>query len=158
MILIHINSCFYPTNWYVLIHIICVTRKKLNHGGTSCPAGCHISSLRPLVVPPSCPALPIATALTVALSIACRPCALRCRCGAAAAAASALPPLHYAPVCWLVVALMSAVRFRHHMPSCDRWRSHCQPAHFCTNWYVLIWTTSIIVINIDSTRKLYKFV
>jgi hypothetical protein len=34
----------------------------------------------------------------------------------------------------------------------DRQRSHCQCEHVCTNWYVLIRTTSILAINIDSTR------
>ncbi len=29
--------------------------------------------------------------------------------------------------CWLVVALLSVVRFCHHMPSCDHWRSCCRP-------------------------------
>jgi hypothetical protein len=43
---------------------------------------------------------------------------LRCR-----AAAAAAPPF----VGWLVVALLSAVRFRHRMPSCDHQRSRCRP-------------------------------
>ena len=62
----------------------------MNHGGTSRPAGCRIASLRPLVVPPSCPAPSIAVALTVAPSIACRRRALRRRRAVVAAAASAL--------------------------------------------------------------------
>jgi hypothetical protein len=98
------------------------------------------------------------------------------------AAAIALPPLRCAPppccrcrcccrchcrrrcrcrhsiVHWLVVALLSTVRFCHRMPSCDRQRSHCQGEHFCKNWYVLIWTTSILVIiririKIDALEK-----
>jgi hypothetical protein len=32
-----------------------------------------------------------------------------------------------AAVCWLVVALLSAVRFRHRMPSCNHQRSRCRP-------------------------------
>ena len=32
-----------------------------------------------------------------------------------------------ATVCWLVVVLLSAVRCRHHMPSCDHQRTRCRP-------------------------------
>ena len=53
------------------------------------PAGCRIASLRPLVVPPSCPAPSITIALTLAPSIVCcRHAVSPCHCCAAA-----LPPL-----------------------------------------------------------------
>jgi hypothetical protein len=61
--------------------------------GTSWPTGCCIASLRPLVVPPSCPALLIAVALTLAPSIACCRHPVRrhrCRCCCQAVAAVAL--------------------------------------------------------------------
>jgi hypothetical protein len=179
MILININLCSYPTNWYILIHINLCHKKEIESWRYPCPAGCRIASLRPLVVPPSCPAPSIAIALTIAPYITCRRRAVRCRRAAAAAAAAAsallpprcrrrtvrrrraavaaaLPPscrhrrYHRCRsiVCWLVVALLSAVRFCHHMPSCDRKRSHCRREHFCTNWYVLIWKTSILAIDI----------
>jgi hypothetical protein len=43
-------------------------------------------------------------------------------------AAALLPPLRRcrAAVCWLVVALLSAIRFRHHMPSCNHQCSCCR--------------------------------
>ncbi len=129
-------------------HKIHVTRKKLNHGGTSSPAGCCIASLRPLIVPTSCPAQMTAVALAVALSITCRRCAVRRHCAATTVTASALLPLRCcrravrrrrtviaavpppscrhcrcrcrrSAVCWLVVVLLSAVQFRHRMPSCN---------------------------------------
>jgi hypothetical protein len=60
--------------------------------GTSRPAGCCIASLHPLIVGPSCPALSIAVALTLAPSTACRrrPVRRRCRCRRQAVAAVAL--------------------------------------------------------------------
>ncbi len=58
-----------------------------------------------------------------------------------------LPPLRRLLV---VVELLSAVQFCHCMPSCNRQHSCCRREHFCTNWYVLIRTTSILVINIDT--------
>jgi hypothetical protein len=208
MILIHINLRFYPTNWYVLIHVNSCHKKEIESWRYLSPSWL---SHYPLVVPPSCPAPSIAVALAVTPSIACRRLALR-RCRAAAAAAAStllpccrrcavrrrrpavaaaastlLPPRCRCPavrrrhaavavtpppscgccrcscrsaVCWLVVVLLSAVRFRHCMLSCNRRRSHCWHEHFCTNWYVLIWTTSILAINIDSTctncTNLYK--
>jgi hypothetical protein len=88
----------------------------------------------------------------VAVAAAPPPSCRRCRCCRRRCRRSA--------VHWLVVALLSTVRLCHRMPSCDRRRSHCQREHFCTNWYVLIRTTSILAINIDSTRtnctNLYK--
>ena len=181
---------------------------------TSRPADCRIASLRPLVVPPSCPSPSITVALAIAPSIACRRCAVRrrraaaaatpppccrrrrtvalpppshCRAATTAAAtatapppscrrrravalppppltlpppphrrqatsrclAAALPPpprrrqavadlalsrcrhrhcrCRRAAVRWLVVALLSVVRFRHCMPSCDHQHSCCRP-------------------------------
>ena len=44
-----------------------------------------------------------------------------------AAADLALSHCRRTTVRWLVVALLSAVRFRHHMPSCDHQRSSCRP-------------------------------
>jgi hypothetical protein len=103
--------------------------------GTSRSAGCRIASLRPLIVPPSCPAPSITLALALAPSIACRRRAVprhhSCRQAAAAVPLSSCRHhrcrRHCAAVRWLVVALLTAVRFRHHMLSYDRQRSRCRP-------------------------------
>ena len=144
--------------------------------------------LAQIVVPPSCLALLITVALAVAPSIACLCRSVRrCRAAAAAVASMLLPPCccrctvrrrrtvvaaalppscrhrrcryRRSAICWLVVALLSTVQFCHCMPSCDRWHSHCRREHFCTNWCVLIGTTSILAINIatrTNCTNLYK--
>ena len=104
MILIHINSCFYPTNWYVLTHINSCHKKEIEswrYLSSSWWSHCLSPSSR------------CATLLSCALDRRCprrRPVhclpTLRCapppcchRCHSLRAAATALPPLRCAPHC-----------------------------------------------------------
>jgi hypothetical protein len=204
MILIHINLCFHPTNWYVVIHINLYHKKEieswrylsprwLSHCLSpssrcatllSCAVDCRCLHRRPVhrlpllsfAPPMRCHCRRSLHAGTVALCAAAllpppQPPSC-CRAGAVALCGASAPPpppscrcccccrCRRSAVHWLVVAVLSTIQFCHRMPSCDCQQSNCQREHFCTNWYVLIWTTSILAINIDSTRtncmNLYK--
>jgi hypothetical protein len=94
--------------------------------GTSCSAGCRIASLRPLIVPPSCPAPSIAIAFTLAPSIACLRCAVRRRRAAATAAATAkLPP----PSHCHAAATAAAAAARHRQAAADVALLRCHHSH-----------------------------
>ena len=81
---------------------------------TSQPAGCCIASLRPLVVPLSCPVPSIAIARPLPAAIA------LCTATTATAAAKLLPPLHCCAAATATAATAAAP-----LPSC---RQHCAVA------------------------------
>ena len=109
--------------------------------------GAGESAAASALLPPRCRRCAVCRRRTANVAVSpqsCRHRCCRCRCSA---------------VCWLIVALLSAVRFCHRMPSCDPQHSHCRRDHFCTNWYVLTRTTSILAINIatrTNCMNLYK--
>ena len=93
--------------------------------GTSRPAGCRIASLRPLVVPPSCPAPSIAIALALAPSIAChRRTVRRHHAATAAAAAAKLPPSSHCRAAATAAAAAAAPPFVGWLLRC------CPPSNF----------------------------
>ena len=125
--------------------------------------GCQ--SPLPLPLPHPLPAaVMLSTAAATASALLpphCCSCTVPRRC--AAIAAAPLPSCRYcrchcrrSAVCWLVVALLSAVQFCHRIPSCNPRRSHCGREHFCMNWYVLIWTTTILAISIATHTQIVQ--
>ena len=102
MILIHINSCFYPTHWYILIHINLCHKKEIESWRYHSP-----SWLSHGLSPSSC----CATLLSCAVDrrhphrclvhclplLRCAPLPRCCRHRSLRAAATALPPLRCAP-------------------------------------------------------------
>ena len=98
MILIHINSCFYPTNWYVLIHINLCHKKEIESWRYLSPSWlshCHSPSsccatLLSCAVDRRCPCCPPVHCLQPSRCVPPRCCR---RCHSLHAAATALPPL-----------------------------------------------------------------
>ena len=127
MTLIHINLCFYPTNWYVLIHINSCHKKEIESWRNLLPSWLlHC----PLVVPPSCPAPSIAIALAVAPPIACRRHALHRRHAAAnalCATAALLPPTRLCQA----AATVTLSHCRHHCCRCCRTADKLPPMPRC---------------------------
>ena len=91
MILIHINSCFYPTNWYILIHINLCHKKEIESWRyllPSCllhclsPSSCCATLLSCAVDcrPPCCRPVHRRAAIAITLRPSCGHRHCRCRC------------------------------------------------------------------------------